>query len=220
MAATDARPIPRKNVAYRVTFPILDADGDLVTAATALDSEVSIDGGTFTDAASEATEIAAGSGIYFLDLTAGEMNGDTVAVIVKTSSAGAKTTVLVFYPEEIGDIRVNLEQWLGVAPLALTSQKVQTHMVTTATDAIDAASLAATAGQEIADALLDRANAIETGWTVRMSHRMVLASQTGILSGAATTTVTIRDILNLKNRIVATVDADGNRTAFTTLDGT
>ena len=48
MASTDAKPVPQKNVAYRVTFPILDADVDLVTGATGLDSEVSKDGGTFT----------------------------------------------------------------------------------------------------------------------------------------------------------------------------
>ncbi len=97
MAATDAKAIPIKNTAYRVTFPILDADGDFVTGATGLDSEVSIDGGTFADATSEATEIAAASGMYFLDLTAGEMNGDTIAIIVKTSSTGAKTTPIVLY---------------------------------------------------------------------------------------------------------------------------
>ena len=97
MAATDAKAIPIKNAAYRVTFPILDADGDLVTGATALDSEVSIDAGTFADCTNEATEIATGSGVYFLDLTAAEMNGDTIAVIVKTTSAGAKTTALVMY---------------------------------------------------------------------------------------------------------------------------
>ena len=32
------------------------------------------------------------------------MNADTVAVIVKTSSSGAKTTVLTFYPQEDGDL--------------------------------------------------------------------------------------------------------------------
>jgi hypothetical protein len=104
MASTDAKLVPTKNVAYRVTFPILDADGDLVTGATGLDSEVSLDGGTFADATSEATEIATTSGMYYLDLTAGEMNADTVAVIVKTSSSGAKTTVLVLYPQEAGDL--------------------------------------------------------------------------------------------------------------------
>ncbi len=108
MAAGDATWNPKKGVAYRVTFPILDADGDLVTGATGLDSEVSKDGGTFTDCTSEATEIATSSGVYYLDLTATEMNADTVAVIVKTSSSGAKTTVLVFYPLETADMPVDV----------------------------------------------------------------------------------------------------------------
>jgi len=107
MASSDARPVPRKNVAYRATFPIFDADGDLVTGATGLDSEVSKDGGTFADCTNEATEIATSSGMYYLDLTSTEMNADTVAIIVKTSSSGAKTTALVLYPEELGDFRVD-----------------------------------------------------------------------------------------------------------------
>lgn len=113
MASTDARPVPQKNVAFRVTFDIKDADGDLVTGATALDSEVSKDAGTFADCTNEATEIATASGVYYLDLTATEMNADTVAVIVKTTSAGAKTTTLIMYPEEAGDIRVNATQLNG-----------------------------------------------------------------------------------------------------------
>ena len=58
MAATDARPFPKKNVAYRVTFPIFDNDGDLVAGAASLDSEISKDGGVFTDGTNEATQIA------------------------------------------------------------------------------------------------------------------------------------------------------------------
>jgi hypothetical protein len=115
MASTDARPIPRKNAAYRVTFMILDADGDLVTG---LDSEVSIDAGTFTDCTNEATEIATASGMYYLDLTSAEMNGDTIAIIVKTSSSGAKTTPIVLYPEEAGDIRVDVTMLSGDATAA------------------------------------------------------------------------------------------------------
>lgn len=121
MAASDARPIPRKNVAYRVTFPILDADGDLVTGATGLDSEVSKDGGAFADCTNEATEIATSSGMYFLDLTATEMNADTVAIIVKTTSAGAKTTPIVMYPEEAGDVRADVVQWNGSTVAALAT---------------------------------------------------------------------------------------------------
>ena len=87
MASTDATIYPKKNTAYRVTFTILDADGDPVTGATGLDSEVSKDAGTFADCTNEATEIATASGVYYLDLTSTEMNADTVAVQVKTTSA-------------------------------------------------------------------------------------------------------------------------------------
>ena len=113
MAATDATPIPVKGQACRVTFPILDADGDLVTAATGLDSEVSKDGATFADCTNEATEIATGSGMYFLDLTATEMNADTVAVVVKTTSSGAKTTPMIMYPNKAGGLAVNVTAWAG-----------------------------------------------------------------------------------------------------------
>ena len=87
---------PVKNAAWRVTFPILDADGDLVTGASSPDSERSIDSGTFADCSNEATEIATSSGMYYLDLNASEMNGDTIAIIVKSGSG--KTTPIVAYP--------------------------------------------------------------------------------------------------------------------------
>jgi hypothetical protein len=43
------------------------------------------------------------------------MNADTVAVIVKTSTSGAKTTVIVLYPAESTDIPVNVTGWNGTA---------------------------------------------------------------------------------------------------------
>jgi hypothetical protein len=142
MATGDARPIPQKNVAYRITFPIFDADGDLVTGATGLDSEVSKDGGTFADCTNEATEIATASGMYYLDLTSTEMNADTVAIIVKTSTSGAKTTPIILYPEEAGDIRVNLTTWKGTAPNDLVSNRVDASIGAVAANAITAAAIA------------------------------------------------------------------------------
>jgi hypothetical protein len=112
MAATDAMAVPKKNTAYRHTFVILDADGDPVSGAAGLDSEVSKDGAAFADCTNEATEIGT-SGFYYLDLTATEMNADTVAVRVQTSTSGAKTEPIILYPEKAGDIRVNVTQWEG-----------------------------------------------------------------------------------------------------------
>lgn len=75
-------------------------------------------------------------------------------------------------------------------------------------------SAAPTANQN-ADALLDRTDGVETGLTVRQSLRLTNAMAGGELSGAGTATNTIRDPNDSKNRIVAAVDADGNRTAVT-----
>lgn len=120
MASSDASPFAIKNQAYRITFPILDADGDLVTAAAGLDSEVSKDGGTFANCTNEATEIDTSSGMYYLDLTATEMNADTVAIIIKTSTSGAKTTPIVIYPVTLSEamLGVNEVQHAGTAQTA------------------------------------------------------------------------------------------------------
>lgn len=91
-------PFPIHGLPYVVVFPILDADGDLVTGAAGLDSEVSGDCNTFANCVNEAQEIPTSSGIYYLALTAAEMGNQVVTVQVKTSTSGAKTTVLTLYP--------------------------------------------------------------------------------------------------------------------------
>ena len=83
----------------------------------------------------------------------------------------------------------------------------------------DGVALSTAAQNAIADALLDRANGVESSWTLRQALRIILAAAAGKLSGAATTSVAIRDVGDTKNRISATVDADGNRSAVT-LDNT
>lgn len=71
-----------------------------------------------------------------------------------------------------------------------------------------------TANQNAA-ALMDLADGVETGLTPRQAMRLLTAALAGELSGAATTTIVIRNTADTKNRITATVDADGNRTAIT-----
>jgi len=53
------------------------------------------------------------------------------------------------------------------------------------------------------------------GYTLEEALKLILASIAGKLSGAATTSITIRSADDSKARITATVDADGNRTALT-----
>jgi hypothetical protein len=71
-----------------------------------------------------------------------------------------------------------------------------------------------TAAQNAAG-LLDLAAGVETGLTVRQGFRLIVAASAGKLSGAATTTVSIRNTGDDKNRVVAQVDSSGNRTSVT-----
>lgn len=72
-----------------------------------------------------------------------------------------------------------------------------------------------TAAQNAAG-LLDLANGVETGLTFRQAQKLMAAAAAGKLSGAATTTIVIRNaVADDKDRITATVDADGNRSAIT-----
>jgi hypothetical protein len=83
-----------------------------------------------------------------------------------------------------------------------------------AAGAIDSNAVAASAASEIATAVVGAT--IEGTETVQGVLRLVRAATVGKLAGAATNTVTIRDAADTKNRITATVDADGNRSAVTT----
>lgn len=148
---------PRKNTAFTLVLVIRDADGDPVSGASALDSEVSIDGGSFSDCTNEATEIGS-TGIYTLALTSGEMNGDVITVQTKTSSSGAKTAVNVIYTAA-----ATVDDLSGRIPTSLVSGRIDASVgamasnVLTASainaDAITAAKVASDVGTEIAAAV-------------------------------------------------------------------
>lgn len=68
--------------------------------------------------------------------------------------------------------------------------------------------------QGLSEELLDNQD-IETGYSMRETLRLVLAACAGKVSGGGTATVTIRSVTDGTNRIVASVDVNGNRTATT-----
>ena len=91
-----------KNTDTRIVFPICDADGDPTTGATGLDSEYALfnsadHGGaapSFGDCTHESAEIGT-SGIYYLDISAAEINADYSIIQIKTSLAGCKTQIIL-----------------------------------------------------------------------------------------------------------------------------
>ncbi len=95
-------------------------------------------------------------------------------------------------------------------------QSIATGAITAgaiAADAIGASELAADALAEIADAVLDEV--IEGSTTLRQALRGFAAALLAKASGLATTTAVYRDVGDTKDRITATVDSSGNRTAIT-----
>ncbi len=116
-AAGDAHEYPVYGFHFRLIFPLLDADGDLVTGggSDTPDSERSIDNGTFADCTNEMTEVATSSGMYYLDLTGTEMTGKSVAVIAKTATAGTKTTPMVLYPRRLPVLEAGTATGAGAA---------------------------------------------------------------------------------------------------------
>ena len=84
MAATDARPEPLKNQAYRHYFALEDPPGTPLTSDTGLDSERSLDGTAFADCTNEATHVA--DGTFYLDFTATEMGANSTVAHIKNSS--------------------------------------------------------------------------------------------------------------------------------------
>lgn len=184
MASTDATPVAIKNQAFRWSGDLRLNTGALNSGAAGLDSEVSKDGGTMTDCTNEATEIATSSGHYFLDLTATEMNADCVVIQVKSSTTNAVTRTIVLYPQEAGNIPVDIQS-VGGSTTAATNQKLALLSMAQVTVASSIGTISATSipvtglNQADADFWKDRLLALTSGGVIQQITRITAYAQTG-----------------------------------------
>lgn len=139
----------------------------------------------------------------------GSVVGLTASNLDTTISSRATAAQATSIQADIDDIQTRL-------PAALVGGRMDASVGAMVANTLTASALATDAVNEIADGMLDRADAVEVGLTPRQAYRVALAAVGGKVSGAATTTNTFRNaVADSKNRIVATVDVDGNRTAIT-----
>lgn len=103
---------------------------------------------------------------------------------------------------------------LGAPAGASVSADVAAVLTSVALRLLTSAYTAAPTAAQNAAALLDLADALEADLTVRQALRLIVAAEAGKVSGADGATVTIRDLADTKDRLVATVTADGDRTAI------
>jgi hypothetical protein len=206
-----------------------DTLGDLALHATAAGCDPS---DLLLDIVAYNPEDAAGLGLSRLDATVGSRSTLTQAQIVSdaTPFLGAsiatikgKTDNLPSDPASTGDVTgaqsaiqgdiaalndVSTADLLAQAGAALTTYAP-------ATPADVTAALATLNDISVGDIL---AAVVEGTVTLEELLRIMLAALAGKASGGGTTTIRFRDRADAKNRIVATVDANGNRTAVT-VDG-
>jgi hypothetical protein len=104
----------------------------------------------------------------------------------------------------------------GRLDLLIDAVKAKTDLIPASPAAVGSA-MTLTSGERdaVAAALLDLAAGVETNRTLRQALRIMLAALAGKTSGMGTTTGTIRDTNDTVDRIVATLDADGNRSSVT-----
>lgn len=157
----------------------------------------------------------------------GTITFPTTATLASTTNitAGTITTVTnLTNAATNGDLTTTMKASVNVeADTALADYDAPTHAeLTSELATADDATLAAIAALSIptavqnADALLDRSNAVETGVTPRGALRIMGSVLGGKLSGAGTNTETFRNtVADSKDRVTATVDTSGNRTAIT-----
>ena len=173
----------------RVYFDLRDAT-DGITAETGVTGQpqISTNGAAFTNTGiSTLTEI--GTGRYFADLTQAAVNGTAGDVIetrfksAATAESPGDSVQVVAFDLNVVTQDVNLVQWLGVAPLALLSQRVRT-----AVGAMDAAVITAAA---IATAAIDAdALAADAITNAKIAAGAITSSEAPNLDAAVSTRAT------------------------------
>ena len=172
-------------------------------------------GGLFIAGANAATTVDITGNIT------GNLSGTVGSV---TGAVGSVTGAVGSVTGAVGSVAANGITDTSIATDAINAAAVKADAVTkiqnglaTPTNITAAAGIALSAGERttLANAILDLADGATTNYTLREALEVMLAVLAGKLSGAATATITIRDVNDTKNVVVATTDASGNRTAVT-----
>lgn len=157
-------------------------------------------GGVFIAGSNAATSITTALTANVIGNVTGALSGSVGSV---TGAVGSVTGAVGSVTGAVGSVTGAVGSVTGAVGSV-------TAGVTLATNSVTAAALAADAVDEILD------EAIGDGTTTfREALRILVAVAAGKLSGAGTTSITIRNLADSTNRVVATVDSDGNRSALT-----
>jgi hypothetical protein len=111
-------------------------------------------------------------------------------------------------PTQAGVPEVDLT-YIGGAAIASTSAQLGVHVVSAASTSVTASVDSTAVAAEVLNSTIDGAV------TLRQAHRGYAAVLLGLVSGSASSTTVFRDINDVKTRVTAITDSNGNRTAIT-----
>lgn len=206
------------------------ADGAITSGVFAANSitATAIAADAITDA-KVASDVTIASVTGAVGSVTGNVGGNVTGTIGGLTAAALKDffdtdSVTTYASAVAGSVVKEIADNAGGSSLTASdiADEVQTRTIAAVTlvnglaaNTVTASALAADAVTEIANGLLDLANGVETDRTVRQILRGAAAALLGQASGLETTTAVYRDTNDTTDRITATVDADGNRTAVT-----
>lgn len=185
---------------------------DAITAAKIADG--AIDAATFAAGAINNAALAAETGLKSVRSNTAQAGGALSITLDASASAVndfyARQVIAIVGGTGAGQTNV-IASYVGATKAATVEHAWATNPDNTSVFAILPTHVQVAA--DFDDAILD--GVVEGTTTLRQSARLWNAAAGGKASGLATTSAAFRDLADSKDRIAATVDADGNRSAVT-----
>lgn len=209
---------PKRGVAFKMYVGLVDQSNTKLLKANPTiasgDFQVSKDGGAFTNLTTLPSANPASGRAVMIDLSASEMTADNIVIQCVDASGAEWCDQLINLQttaSQLDDLAtaVDLATVAGYIDTEVAAIKAKTDLIPASPAAVGDIPTAAA----VADAVWDEA--VDSTITARQSIRLANSALGGKASGLNTTTAVYRDLADTKDRISATVDADGNRTAVT-----
>lgn len=209
---------PKRGVAFKMYVGLVDQSNTKLLKANptiaAGDFQISKDGGAFTNLTTLPSANPASGRAVMIDLSASEMAADNIVIQCVDASGAEWCDQLINLQttaSQLDDLATatDLATVAGYIDTEVAAIKAKTDLIPASPAAVGDIPTAAA----VADAVWDEA--VDSTITARQSIRLANSALGGKASGLNTTTAVYRDLADTKDRISATVDADGNRTAVT-----
>lgn len=199
---------PKKGAALVIYTALTDAsDTTLLKANPTLaagDAKVSKDGGAFANLATLPDVYPAAGYAVRIQLSADEMNADNVVVYLHDAVGTEWCDQLI----HVQTVTQQVDDLASQASVDTIDTNVDAILVATGTDI--PASIAALNDLSAAELL---GTAVEGAYTFSEVLQLMAAVLFGKASGGGTATITFRNTADDADRVIATVDESGNRTA-------